>query len=127
MAVKVKHSVSVQAQEQVSSGERFYQDSDVGGTIGSTIDFAPSAESFTLAENQACTSSSAIAIGTGYEFIGIRHKSGPAVTLSFDNGSTQHVTVPAGGALSLFVSTSANLKITGTTSAKSIVDYHKGT
>ena len=39
MAVKVKHSVSVQAQEQVSSGERFYQDSDVGGTIGSTIEF----------------------------------------------------------------------------------------
>ena len=122
MAKQILYKNHCTPQEQISSGGRYYLDSDCGRKLTGSHLLELGADTITTG---TLTSSGDLGTDNGFDFIAVRVTSGADVTLSLDNGTTQIVTISNGECFASMVTSTAQPYVT--IGGTSTVEYVTGT
>ena len=117
---RVRYKNSATPQEQHSSGDRYYLDSDVGRKMSGTADITPGFTG-TLTEGATITDS-ATPIASSKDFVYVKNTGSTELYITLDN-SGYYIKLKEGEAFASQISTSADVRIkteSGTTTA----DYY---
>ena len=120
---RVRYKNNATPQEQHSSGDRYYLDSDVGRKMSGTADITPGSTG-TLTEGATITDS-ATQIASSKDFVYVKNTGSIKMYISLDGGTAWLISLHKGEAFASQISTSADVRIktgdgTGTTTA----DYY---
>ena len=126
MAQKVKLGNSIQPLEQDVSAGPFYKESDWGGRVTKSYDYTPSGQTFNNS-TVVCSSAGSTSTANYIEFIGVKHKSGPAAHISLDGGTTNHIYIPVGSSVNLIVLQGTNVHAVGSSASKTNLIVTTGT
>ena len=122
MAKQILYKNHCTPQEQVSSGGRYYVDSDCGRKLTGSHLLELGSDTITTG---TLTASGELGGDTSFDFIAVRVTSGADVTLSLDNGTTQIITISEGECFASKIASSAQPYVT--ISGTSTVEYITGT
>ena len=122
MAKQILYKSHCTPQEQISSGGRYYVDSDCGRKLTGSHLLELGSDTIT---SDTLTASGELGGDTGFDFIAVRVTSGSDVTLSLDNGTTQIITISAGECFASKIASGAQPYVT--ISGTSTVEYVTGT
>jgi len=113
-------------QEQHSSGDRYYLDSDVGRKLAGIADTVPAATG-TLTEG-ASVSTSATSIASSKDFVYVKNTGSTEIYLSLttDSSAEYVIALAEGEAFASQISTSANVRVK-TASGTSTMDHYVAT
>ena len=119
---RVRYKNNATPQEQHSSGDRWYLDSDMGRKLSGTADITPGSTG-TLTEGATITDS-ATQIASNKDFVYVKNTGSTELYITLDN-SGYYIKLKEGEAFASQISTSADVRIktgdgTGTTTA----DYY---
>ena len=127
MARKVLYKNHCTPQEQISSGGRYYLDSDCGRRLTGVEEFTLGGSSVAYVSSETVTS--AESLGADKDFVFIKNTSGDDVLVAFDGNVTYHTKLSNGEALAVQLrgtNVNANevyVKSDGT----STIEYYTGT
>ena len=122
MAKRILYKNNCIPQEQVSSGGKYYPDSDCGKNLAGSHLLELGSDTITT---NTITSSADLGSDSGFDFIAVKVTSGDDVTLSLDNGTTQIITISEGECFSSKIASGAQPYVT--ISGTSTVEYITGT
>ena len=117
---KIRYKNHATPQEQHSSGDRWYLDSDMGRKLSGTVDITPGSTG-TLTEGATITDS-ATQIASNKDFVYVKNTGSTELYITLDN-SGYYIKLKEGEAFASQISTSADVRIktgSGTTTA----DYY---
>ena len=116
---KILYKNQCSPQEQVSSGGKYYADSDTHGAMMASYTYNLGTGNIAAG---TLTSSGELGGDTGFDFIAVENETGDDVTLSLDNGTTQIIKIKAGECFASKIASSAQpyVTISGTSTVKYI-------
>ena len=127
MAKRILYKVHCTPQEQVSSGGRYYLDSDCGRKLAGSNQYELGSGTTTTATITSTPSSGTMGGATGFDFIAITAVSisSGTVLISLDGGTTQIIQLLEGECFASKIASGAAPKVT--ISGTATVDYMTGT
>ena len=117
---RVRYKNNATPQEQHSSGDRYYLDSDVGRKMSGTADITPGSTG-TLTEGATITDS-ATQIASSKDFVYVKNTGSTELYITLDN-SGYYIKLKEGEAFASQISTSADVRIK-TSSGTTTADYY---
>ncbi len=117
---RVRYKNNATPQEQHSSGDRWYLDSDMGRKLSGTADITPGSTG-TLTEGAPITDS-ATQIASSKDFVYVKNTGSTELYITLDN-SGYYIKLKEGEAFASQISTSADVRIK-TSSGTTTADYY---
>ena len=117
---RVRYKNNATPQEQHSSGDRWYLDSDMGRKLSGTADITPGSTG-TLTEGATITDS-ATQIASSKDFVYVKNTGSTELYITLDN-SGYYIKLKEGEAFASQISTSADVRIK-TSSGTTTADYY---